>query len=48
MVKVFINLFCLYQEANIKGVDQDEGLSKMLDSDSSSDEENKVCSMHQD
>ncbi len=34
----FLNL----QEANIKGVDQDEGLSKMLDSDSSSDEENKV------
>lgn len=31
----------LLEEANIKGVDQDEGLSKMLDSDSSSDEENK-------
>jgi len=31
----------MVEEANIKGVDQDEGLSKMLDSDSSSDEENK-------
>lgn len=31
----------MLEEHNIKGVDQDEGLSKMLDSDSSSDEENK-------
>jgi hypothetical protein len=29
------------QEAEVKGVDQDEGLSKMLDSGSSSEDENK-------
>ena len=29
------------QEANIQGVDQDEGLSKMLDSESSSEDEEK-------
>jgi len=31
----------MIQEANIKGVDQDEGLAKMLDSDSSSEDEEK-------
>ncbi len=29
------------QEAEVKGVDQDEGLSKMLDSASSSEDEDK-------
>ena len=31
----------MLQEAEVKGVDQDEGLSKMLDSGSSSEDENK-------
>ena len=31
----------VWQEAEVKGADQDEGLSKMLDSESSSEDENK-------
>jgi hypothetical protein len=33
--------FSVWQEAEVKGVDQDEGLSKMLDSESSSEDEDK-------